>query len=319
MSQKKQFFEEKTAAEIKRYDNVREVYDELIRNVEECRRDSGLIIKTDLIPEEYESSRKFLKHGRDLKIPRTKSLTDAINKKLTPSQLRASSFDKVQPIPYSKYSFKPFIGSDKRIRNISLVEDLEGILLWGYTHQDIAFKPQIIVTPYDKARRVEYDGAEIMVKVPSRTKGHPNYEIKFGSVPTVDSLRKWGIANSIVTNHSCKRKTFNIKYTKETSRQFNFCAHEIAGYMGIMDHFINEERNIIPLQMNQFALPRQSTVNFYKKLENNCLIQTSKDKSPRKLNKAEKEIMLWGLVYKKGHDKTFSIAGEGKIKDYDFK
>ena len=128
------------------------------------------------------------------------------------------------------------------------------------------------------------------------------------------------MVNNISTDHQCGSKRFNIRYTyseeKETSKVFNFCAHDIAGYLKIMDHYWNKDKNLVPLQMNQFAIPTQETANFYNKLSKNCLIQISEDKKPRKLNRSEKEILLWGLVHKLGHDKTF-FAKE-KLKDYNW-
>ena len=57
--------------------------------------------------------------------------------------------------------------------------------------------------------------------------------------------------------------------------------------------------------MSQFALPTQFTVDYYKKLLNNVLIQNKKKTSMKKLNQAEQEALLWGLVTRFGHDKTF--------------
>ena len=68
--------------------------------------------------------------------------------------------------------------------------------------------------------------------------------------------------------------------------------------------------------MNQFAIPTQETVDYYVKLTDNCLIKTSEDKNPRKLNSAEKEIMLWGLVKKLKHDDTF--FAKDKVKEYNW-
>ena len=141
-------------------------------------------------------------------------------------------------------------------------------------------------------------------------------KFKFSSVPVFNHKRKFGIANSVVSDHVCDNKRFNIRYVSfdnnEYSRQINFCAHEVAGYLSIVDYYKNEKYSITPYEMNQFAIPSQETVNFYDKLCNNCLID---DDKLRKLNKAEKEILLWGLVSKQGSD---AFKPTGKLKDYNW-
>jgi len=103
----------------------------------------------------------------------------------------------------------------------------------------------------------------------------------------------------------------------------NICAHEIAGYLQLIQDEITDKKNLIPLQMCQFAIPSQETVNYYLRLENNVLIRDesleSKDKL-RKINRAEKEIALWSLVEAYGHDRTF-YAGrskDGNVRDYNW-
>jgi len=314
---KKKFFEQPTAAQIKKYTLVREISEDLIDNILGLREDGAVIIRRDLVPEKFDGPKKFMKHGREVKVRRFKSLEEAANLKLTPVQLRELAFDALKPVPFSSYSFKPFIRTDKRTRKVSLVECLEGTKIYCYAnHPD--YPTSIKVKPYDAARRVRKDGAEIVVSVPSRTKKVSRYGFKFGSVPVTNSRDKWGLAHSVVTDHDCKSKRFNIRYRphqgKESSRLFNWCAHEIAGYFAIVDYYWNTCKNLVPLEMNQFAIPTQEAVDFYSKLCQNCLIQTSPEETPRKLNFGEKEILLWGLVYKLKHDQTF--FARGKVRDY---
>lgn len=316
----KQFFKTPSLAEISKYKNHREISENLIENLLNINPDEAIIIRKDLIPSKYPNAKKFKKHGIEIIIPRYESLEQAVKIKKTPVQLRERVFNKIKNKAYCGYSFKPFTGTDKRTRNVFLDDCLEGAKICAYTKQDIKFKPLINVKVYDDAGRVQKDGAEAIIKVPSRIKNQSNYEFKFSSIPVIDSPEKWGISYNIMTTHNCKDKLFNIRYNylhdKENSRQFNFCAHEIAAYLEIIDYYWNNKKNIIPLQMNQFAIPTQYAVNFYNILCRNTLIQTSKDKNPRKLNKVEKEILLWGLVHKKGHDKTF--FARDKIKNYDW-
>jgi len=73
--------------------------------------------------------------------------------------------------------------------------------------------------------------------------------------------------------------------------------------------------------MCQFAIPTQETVDYYLKLENNVLVKDKNLKSKdylRKMNRAEREIALWALVKKFGHDKTFysKKSRDKDIADY---
>lgn len=319
MREKKAFFVEPTVGEIKRYDSITEIPDNLIERIQELTNDEAGIITTGLIPESY-TPRKFMKHGRIVPLRRFRSLEEAIEMAKTPIQLRELTFDSIRTHPYSGLTFKPFVGTDKRTRKVSLVECVKGAKLYGYANQPETegFTPTIDIHPYDESRRVVLDGTEVVLMVPSRIKGQERYEFKFVSVPVVDKSDKWGIAYNIRTTHTCKSKLFNIRYTweddRESSRLVDFCAHEIAGYLAIIDHYLNNKLNIIPLQMSQFPIPTQETVDFYERLTHNVLIQTDDDKKPRKLNIAEKEILLWGFVHVHGHDSTF-YARE-KVKEY---
>lgn len=317
---RKKYFQEPTVAEIRSKRFVKEVDINLVDYILNLRDDEYLVIKTNLIPEEfYEEPRKFMKHGNTVDIPRYRSLEEALEYKKTPVQLRQIPFDKLsKKRVYCGYTFKPFMGTDRRTRKVSLVECLKGTKLYMYAYRDDL--TSIDVKPYDDAKRIKKEGAEIIVSVPSRTEKKSRYEFKFSSVPVEDGELKWGVAYNILTNHSCKSKTFNIKYgwvdQKESSREFNFCAHEVAGYFAIIDYYWNKEKNIIPLQMSQFAIATQLTVDYYNKLNKNCLIQTPDDKKPRRLIMREDEILLWNLVKRLKHDKT--CYARKKVKDYNW-
>ena len=313
---KKTFFKERTIGEIKKNLELKEVAYNLINQIYNLSDKEGLIITTELIPKKYETARKFMKHGPEVKLKRVNSLEEAIIRSKTPVQLRETSFNSIKNNAYCGYSFKPIVGTDKRTRKVSLVECIEGAKLYAYAVNEK--NTCIEVKPYDNAEVISKDGAEVIVSVPSRSKKQRKQKFKFSSVPIIDNPKKLGVGFNISSDHDCESKRYNIRYRydddKESSRIFNFCAHEIASYFAIVDFYWNENKNLIPMQMNQFAIPTQEIVNFYSKLGNNCLIQTSKDKRPRKMDRAEKEILLWGAVYKKGHDKTF-FATE-KLRDY---
>lgn len=319
MEEQKSFFWQPSAAEILGKGRIKEADKNLVEQILDLAEDEALIIKRGLIPKEYDfDSRKFMKHGREVKLKRFYSLEEAVHKGMKPEQLRRIAFNRIRSSYYSCYSFKPFVGTDTKTRRVSLVECLEGAKIYSYANQPAEgkFVSRIEVKPYAEAKRVEREGAGIIVRVASRRKGLPRYEIKFSSVPIFDNENKWGIANSIVTDHKLRKKIFGIRYTyledKESSRVFDFVAHEIAGYFAIIDHYLKQVK--VSLEMNPFAVPTQLTVDYYNKWLRRVLIQPEEGDKPRKPLIAEKEIGLWGLVLRKGYEETFKARQ--KIKDY---
>ncbi len=317
---KKPFFKERTIAQIRKA-NLVEI--STTSDISQLSTNEFAIIDP-FFPGDAESARKHMKHGPEVLPRRQYTKTQAINERLTPIQLRAEVFDSLNGPCYSCYSIHP-LGQDKRKRKISLVECLEGARIYAYANQVQGV--EINIKPYADAKRVATDGAEIMVEVPSRTSNHKRLKFKLINIPIVDSPAKFAITPNIGSTHSCPAKTYKIRYpyesSKETSQVFNICAHEIAGFLKIIEHYWNNEKNIVPLQMCQFAIPTQKAVDFYLKLCNNILIKDPKLKSKHKLRKlriADKEIALWKLTQNLGHDKTFysKKSRDGDIADYNW-
>lgn len=318
MARKKAFFQEKSIGDIKKGRKVKvDNFLEILR-----LQDEDFLILIPFVPRGYESARKFMKHGPEVKPKRFYSLEQALKDGRTPVQLREEAFNNIQGYNFCGYTFMP-LGRDRRKRKVSLIECLEGVRLFAYSNQ--THGAEILIKPYADSKRVRVDGAEIVAKVPSRTEKEPKIQLKFISVPVVDSSEKYAISLNLGSDHSCSAKRFNIRYRytddKEGSGIVNMCAHEIAAYLKIIEYFWNEKKNLIPLQMCQFAIPTQETVDYYLKLGNNVLIRDPELKSKsqlRKLNRAEKEIALWDLVGALGHDRTFysKKSKDGDVSDY---
>ncbi len=319
---KKQFFREQTKAQIKKKDLAR-IRGNLVETILDLRPHEFVII-SPLVPRGFESARKFMKYGRDVKLRRAYSLDQAIKMNKTPVDLRTEAFNSLGRGYFCGYTFLP-LSKDKRTRKVSLIECMEGARIFAYSHQQ---NVPIKVKPYADAGAVRKEGAEVVAEVPSRREGERRIQLKLISVPFVDSPKKYGIVLGIGSDHSCPSKRFNIRYRyvddKESSGILNMCAHEIAAYHELIQQEWNENKNLIPLQMCQFAIPSQLGVDYYLKWENNVLVKDRslkcKDKL-RKPNRADKEIGLWMLVRNLKHDKTFfSKEGrDGFLRDYNWK
>lgn len=314
---KKNFFREDTIGEIKSKNKVKinSLYD--ILNLKQ----NEYTIISSFIPKNYQNSRKFMKHGQEVKPIRYYGLEHALKIGKTPVQLREEAFNQIKNYEFCGYSFMP-LGKDKRKRKVSLIECLEGARIFAYSHQK---KAPIVIRSYADAKRVKKEGGEVVAKVPSRTKGERKIQIKLTSVPFKDSLEKYAISLNIGSDHSCPSKRFNIRHKyindKESSGIVNICAHDIAVYLELIQQEWDKNKNMIPVQMCQFAIPTKETVDYYLKLENNVLIydKNLKNKNQlRKPNRAEKEIGLWALVKFLGYDKTFysKKSRDGDVADY---
>lgn len=336
MSRQKQFFRESTKAEIKRksYIDFKELGDlPIIASLDP----NEYTIVPDFIPRGYESYRKFMKHGPEVQIKRIFTLEQAVRLGKTPVQLREEAFDAIKGYNYCGYTILPIMPTEKtgpelrideRKRKIPLVECVEGARIFAYARQTgVPLK----VNPYPDAKRVRIDGAEVIVDVPSRhmrgrfTEGM-RMQFKLMSVPFFDCREKYAISFNIGSDHSCPSKRFNIRYRytddKESSGIVNICAHEIAAYLELIQQQ-SDKKNIIPLQMCQFAIPTQETVDYYLKWENNVLVKDESLKAKDKLkkpNRAHKEIALWALVHSLKHDATFysRASRDGNVQDYNW-
>ncbi|MBW2996186.1 hypothetical protein KY332_02680 [Candidatus Woesearchaeota archaeon] len=292
----------------------------LVDRILDLESDEALVIQRDrdIIPGEYSDSKKFMKHGKEVKPKRTYTLREMVKQRKIPVKIREEAFETIKNPYFCGYSFVP-AGRDKVKRKVSLVACLEGNRIYCYAHQ-VRFTG-IDVGQYDDARRVEIEGATVPVRVPSRTKGQRKHEFNLNSVAIEDTPDKYSIAYEIESEgHLCKHKQYMFRYRPkrghEKSKIINICPHEIAAYMEAVDMYWNEDKNIIPLQMSQFVVPTQFFVDQYKKI---CRqIAFEKDGNLKVPNFAQKEILLWAIVQREGHDKT-CFASEGtKVRRYNW-
>jgi hypothetical protein len=305
-----------------------------------------LIIDRQIIPEEFfwvrpdmkgprlsrtEASRKFVKHGAEIKFPRYRSADEAIasmrNRRKVPSGIREERFDKAGPGFYCAYSFIPIVGSDKRKRKMPLREVAEGGKLYAYAER---MGMPIAVEDCSKAERVAIDGGTADVTVPSRTPKAQRYRFSIQGIPLVDNNLKYVIANCLISNHLCPDMQYSTRYTylsdKENSRVFNWDAHDIAAFYAAVDHYWNKENNLIPLAMSQIPLPSQRFARLYDLLRYDTVILTKESAGQGKkkmypLNNAELEILLEEAVQKLGHRETLFCdrKRDGDLRDYEWR
>lgn len=319
---RKLFFTEPSAAEIKKR-QVEEISPQELDEALETLDGKFLLVRGSIVPDEFDSHRKFLKHGREIITSRPDTMHKAMEKRQFPYQAKRESVEKMLPdISYAGWSFRPF-SNDRRKRRILFTADFEAAQLYAYAHQSGA---RIKVKPYADARRVKTEGAEIFAEVPSRTEGHQRYKFKFMAAPVIDSAEKFYIAHNLGTTHSCPDVDFRIRYRYEndveSSQVLNLDAHVGAAWLGVIDYYWSEEKNKVPLNAGQFDIPTIKALEFYKRLAGQTLIQEEENGRLRKLDKAERNIAIANRLRRVGYDEIFfpakSISNQVNIRDYDW-
>lgn len=323
----KNFFKKKTKTQMLK-DEQREITDFIVEEILHAKPHETLIVKEDLTPQKYLKDNKFIKFAPTLNLRRFKSYQDAKGQnaqKLIEEALRENKKNILSGITY-----KPFAGPNNLTKKYTLTELLKATKLYTYAPWQIdekPFKATTHIKPYDDAKRVSRDGAETIVRVPSREIRKPKYEMRFQSTPIHNNNYALNLAMTMTTTHMCKKKEFFIRYTyefnKERSNIYLWDAHEISGYFGIIDYYANpqkrsstDKKNLTPYKMNLFGVPTFELIKFYDNLEHNTLIKTKEDKKPRQLSTPEKEILLWRAV---NHIGPKALAGQNKLTEYNWK
>lgn len=281
-----------------------------------------LVINGGLIPSGYISSfsdhelnsRVFMRHGRDVKFRRSEGKRASLQTGYSPLDLMAEAFDDVNSSDRQGYSYKS--QKDGSIVQIPLTECINGAKLFTYGTKgmgalEVSFLTDEIVSP-----RVLTEGSDAIVKVPSLEKNVGRYKFLLESIPVIDNVNKHVIWQNLTSNHSCddkmrKKLSHNYLGLNEGSRKVVFDLHDVAGYMGVANHYA-EKGNLIPQEMSPFAVPSQEMMDFSKKFDSKVLI--SMDGQTYVPTSADKEISLWDMVKEVGYNNSFST--DGKIPEY---
>ncbi len=320
---KKSFFHQPTASQIARRNKIDISPLELDTALTSLKESENYILVSGiLVPEEYDSHRKFIKHAPEIIARHPPSQIETQNLGQFPYQSKREQLEKLSDEIYAAWGFYPF-HLDRRKRRILFTTDFESAQLYSYAHQS---ETEIIVKPYDDARKVAREGAVVHVEMPSRTEGNDRYKFNIMSVPVIDSPDKFVIAHNLGTNHSCPDVDFRIRYRyeslAETSQLVNLDAHVGAGYLAIIDYYWNENRNRVPLNCGQFDIPTIQALEFYKTLIGRVLIKESNNKKPRKLDRAEKNIAIFNRLKSHGYNWVFfptkSMKSQTNVRDYDW-
>jgi len=334
----KSFFRERSVAKIGSL-SPRQIYTprNLVKRILDLADEEALEFRFPLIPGDFrknlsgrEASRKYHKHGNYVKLDFPITRKEAYRSREIPLQIRTRSLSeliatKEQELFVLGFYWYPVQSRDRRKRVVPFSALLEGARLFAYAEKKAG---GIDIEPYGDAVRVGREGAEILCRIPSRTKKKQRYRDKLLHVPFDINEKGLAVASSLKSDFevSPEDKEYDIRYTwghdKEESERFVFYPQDIAAYMAIIRR-LNKEHKFAPLVFNPLALPSRVEAEFYRKLGNNIIIYdpslASKHKL-RKLHLPEKSILIGRSVSVLGHDETMYWDSErdGKIDDYNW-
>ena len=335
MVRKEYFAEPSVASIIRSKEQIHPVNkDDLVDKILGLQASQYLVIDTKalpLIPRQYPSPRKFLRHGPFVQVETPKSIDEAVEGHMTPWILRREAFDAVSSMYHPGYSFRLIEGyrKDQRERRVRLVELCEALRILTYgvqTGNDI-----VIEKIYADSQRASKDGATVSISVPSRSEKQERYRFRMSSV-VIDSNDPYSYvaANGFLTDIHFPARSwafrFNYYNDKEDSHVVNIFAPEIAAYYKLMMEELHRQHkpNKSVAEMSPFGVPTNVTVNYYKHLLSKVAVYDTELKSKsklRKLNKAEQEVLLWALIRERKYEQTFfrKISSDGPVMDLDWR
>jgi hypothetical protein len=307
----KRFFQEPTESQIS---NLRRQYahDNLVERILSLHEGECLIITKPLIPDEFRDSWHFLRHGDKIIPTKRDTVRGVISGRTRPLNLLEAKCERLKAGKYAGCVYDPrdiypYPWTDRRRRIVSLVECMEGDRIFNYAHQ--VLECGITIDDYSNSNAVSELGGSFHVKVPSRTQHHGRYRFNIESVPLVDNFQKYMVAwRTSFDKHDCLRDMYmSIGYPDEG--QIYWCAHSIAAFYEIL-----QKKGHISTQFSQMAFLTPFAIDFYKRLCDSTLIEYGGTRHC--LNKAEKEIMSWGLVFKKSFVPTLGATSPSCAHDW---
>jgi len=280
----------------------------LADKIENLGKNDAILLHGSIVSPQYGTEDKFMKRGPQANLKRYRTIEEAVNDAAPMWKLRKERFGQTnKDIDYCCYGWW---GIKKReYKKVHLVDCIKGAKLLAHSLMSKKPEDQITIRRYDGHSKARKKGGKYLIEVPSMTK-EMKYLVNLEYVPLTRLRNKYSIIFDLSTRHGCEAfiaNTFDYRYATSS---IGFCPHIIAAY----HKFAKEEwdsGNKTPMEVNPFAIPSKSTVDFYNKLENQVMVQESYEKDgkqltkKRPLNKAEKEILLWKIVAKKGAMKTF--------------
>jgi hypothetical protein len=262
--------------------------------------------------------------------------------KLNKAKSNITKLEDLVPFSSFAYTLPSGFGTTKKTYYIDIAKAAK---LYKYASWGLNNFPRIDVNAYylqkDKfvklrnlKERVAKEGAQFLMNTPSTSK-----RFRYGvyepdlvtSIPVVEE-NKHNIAFYIDSSHNCWDKTIRCLTFPDMNQERikdHFCFHDIADMFAIIDYFLNpqergsnEPPNTIPLQMNLTGIPTESFARNLDTLEHRAVILPTGKTKERRLNDAEINYILSGIVLLTGHDMNLFAEPNKelgrKLKEYNW-
>ena len=187
-----------------------------------------------------------------------------------------------------------WMGFDKRKRIMTYLSLVEGFRLESLSGNDIDVKV------YRNCARA---------KVPSSSEADKSYEIRFGSLPLLDSDALsddfYVLVADLRSGCGCAKKFYEgYLYDKYVNPVNMFCHHEIAAYHKLYKNLDKKQR----IMINPFAVPNEKGLDYVWKCGNVIY-------KGRLLNKGETNMVLSNICSAKGFNKYFVLSDRSSLVD----
>lgn len=350
MSNRKKFFRKRTPDQIldelssRRVCTGRNLVENIWEDLDE--NSQALILMFPIIPPHFlssfksqaQSSRKDYKHG--LFVPVVQPATVEESYQMTqngfiPMNGRMQALDTntrgkdEREINYLGISWKPIQGNDGVPRFVPFDAVHEGIKIYAYAHQHGSGIE--VNANYTNSQIVQREGAQVLCKVPSRTKRMERYHVNLRHVPLLQGKEENAVVLSLKPHYEegevPERTTFmhELLYRSDSGRagsdRIVFGPHEIAAYLAIIRDNWKGVNSTVPLRMNPFPIFSKGLFKFAEKLDSNILVYDPTLQSKRKLRNLhldERCILMSRAIGVKGVWKTvyWDSRRDGSLKEY---
>lgn len=310
----KVFFQTRSVSELRT--SAEEVGDEIVDALLEVEGQKGLWTKRD----ELMKSFKLLSPSKNM-YKNTPYLNIEIDESELPIECIKNSFEKQLEGKQEFLGYRFFSPIEKKYMKVPFYALLQGTKIFAYSeHYKSFFKDE--ETQKRKGIQIKsifdnndyQSGSIIVMSVPSKTRGTPQYSITYFGVPThLDTMKK--VAWQYATQHSPRPQDMHLSDELKFNRLEKIIEqHEIAGSIHLMKHFKDEGN--APFTARIFPIITRELADIYEKIENNLLIESHA--GLRKPNRDEQSIIIYKAIKQKGFKKTlmWNSQNDPKIKNY---
>lgn len=283
---------------------------DLEKDLHVARSIQGLGNRVGVISYEYEiypselHARRVFKRGDLVKLRRYSSKKQAIEDKITPQDLIKARLSNLKlDKSYVGYDWQGLSHSDRGYRVCSLVECIQGYLIYGNAKGD----EKIEVKSYSDTSEALSQGAKFVVSVPSVSKEErQRYEITLNNIPIRIKSKSDDAQFSVWFNidcvHDCKEQTWMFHYgrpiyakKKRVGREKVFCAHEVAAYLAAQ-RFTRSMYVPYVIDINPFLTPEVKLQRLFRRLTGQVVKEVTEKGRKAILNNTDIEILLLMVI-----------------------